>query len=117
MRARGRDLDDDDDDFYSGARGSSETQSLLVKEQDDTIRSLANSVSRVQDMALRVNEELASQNKLIGEIDEEVDKTDTRLRSMNSRLRKLAQDKDSGKYCVIFILLIVLAILTMLVLS
>jgi hypothetical protein len=68
-------------------------------------------------MALRVNEELASQNQLISQIDEDVEKTDNKLRSMNTRLRHLTQDKDRGKYCVIVILLIVLAILTFLVLS
>ena len=109
--------DDDDDDFYAGAGAHSETQRLLVREQDDTIKSLASSVSRVQDMAVRVNEELRSQNMIIGEIDEEVEKTDSRMRQLNSTLRNLANDQDRGKYCVILILLIVLAILTMLVLS
>ena len=61
MRARGQSNDDDEDDFYSASRGAAEQQSLLVREQDDTIRDLAKVVTRVQDMALRVNEELASQ--------------------------------------------------------
>ena len=117
MRARGG-ADDDDDSFYSRPGAvAAETQSLLVAEQDETIRSLASSVTRVQDMALRVNEELASQNRLIGQIDDEVEKTDNSMRSMNSRLRKLAHDKDRGKYCVIVLLIVVLVILTMMVLS
>ena len=36
---------------------------------------------------------------------------------MHSKLRNLANDSDRGKYCLIVVLLIVLAILTMAVLS
>ena len=118
MRARnGANDEDDDDDFYAGRGGAGEQQSLLVKEQDETIASLAKSVNRVQNMAIMVNEELASQNRLIGQIDDDVEKTDNRLRSMNTRLRHLANDQDRGKYCVIVLLLVVLVILTMMVLS
>jgi SYP6 family syntaxin len=108
--------DDDDDDFYA-TKGAGETQRLLVREQDDAIRSLASSVERVQGMAVMVNEELTSQNRLLDELDDDVEKTDSRLKMLNTQLRKLAYDQDRGKYCVILILLIVLIILTMLVLA
>ena len=108
---------DDDDDFYCGSNGAAEQQRLLVREQDDTIGALGKTVERVHGMATMVNEELASQNRLISEIDEDVEKTDSRLRMMHSKLRNLANDSDRGKYCLIVVLLIVLAILTMAVLS
>lgn len=119
MRSRGAASlgdDDDEDDFYAG-RGGSETQKLLVREQDDTIKSLATSVGIVQGMALRVNEELAAQNRLIEEIDDEVEKTDSRMKGLHTQLRKLANDSDRGKYCAIVVLLIVLIVLVLLVIS
>ena len=109
--------EEDEESFYSLGGGASETQRLLVREQDSTIRSLASSVDRVQGMALRVNEELSSQNRLIEEIDEDVEKTDSRLRALQTQLFRLANDSDRGKYCVILILLIVLGVLTMMVLA
>ena len=108
--------DDDDDDFY-GKGGTAETQKLLMRDQDDTIRGLAASVQRVQGMALMVNEELASQNRLIEDIDGEVDRTDSRLKGLQGKLKQLANDKNSGQYCVIFVLLIVLAFLVFQVLG
>ena len=90
---------DDDDDFYSGSSGAQEQQRLLVREQDESISMLSQSVQRVQKMAISVNEELSSQNKLLAEIDDEVDRTDTRLKSLQGRLRHLANDSDRGK-CV-----------------
>ena len=59
-RRRRDDSDDDDDDFYSGSGGAEEQKRLLVREQDENIGMLAQSVSRVQDMAIRVNEEITS---------------------------------------------------------
>ena len=112
--------DDDDDDFYSGGGSrlsASEQQRLLVREQDDTIKTLASSVERVHGLARVVNDELSSQNHLLEEMDVEVEKTDSRLKGLNTQLRKLANDSDRGKYCLIVFLLIVLAILTLMVLS
>ena len=110
--------DDDDDDFYSGSRHTAaEQQRLLVREQDNTIKSLASSVERVHGLARVVNDELSSQNHLLEEMDVEVEKTDSRLKGLNTQLRKLANDSDRGKYCLIVFLLIVLAILTLMVLS
>uniref|UniRef100_A0A7S4M8R2 t-SNARE coiled-coil homology domain-containing protein n=1 Tax=Prymnesium polylepis TaxID=72548 RepID=A0A7S4M8R2_9EUKA len=114
MHRGGRPLDDDDD-FYG--KGTAETQKLLVKEQDDTIRGLAASVQRVQGMALMVNESLAEQNRLLDDIDEDVDRTDSKLKSLHGKLARLANDGDRGKHCVICLLLGVLGFLVFLVLG
>ena len=68
-------------------------------------------------MAVRVNEELAEQNKLISEIDDDVSRTDAGLKTLHGRLRNLANDSDRGKYCLILVLLLVLGWLTLMVLS
>jgi len=110
--------DDDDDDFYQGRNLSGqEQQRLLVREQDDTIKNLAKSVERVHGLARVVNDELASQNHLLEEMDEDVENTNYRLKGLNTQLRKHANDVDRGKYCLILVLLIVLGVLIMLVLS
>ena len=75
------------------------------------------SVERVHGMASRVNEEIVSQNRLVDQIDEDVGKTNSRLGSLQAQLRKLSRDSDSGKYCVILLLLGLLAFLILLVLS
>jgi hypothetical protein len=112
-----RPFEDDDDDFYNSKAGVSETQRLLVREQDETISSLASTVERVQGMAVLVNEELSAQNRLLDELDGETERTDSRMRSLNTKLRHIATDSDRGKYCVIVLLLIVLIILILLVLA
>lgn len=117
MRNRGTVDDDDDDDFYNTSQGVAEQQRLLVREQDDTIGMLGESVQRVQHMALRVNEELATQNRMIDDIDDQVEKTDQGIRSLHTKLRKISNDTDRGKYCLIAVLLVLLLILTLMVLA
>ena len=100
--SRPADGDDDEDDFYNR---SGETQKLLIREQDETLKHLAGAVDRVQGMAIRVNEELSSQNVLLDDIEDQVEKTDSRMASLHRQLKTLANDKDRGKYCVIVCLL------------
>ena len=85
--------------------GGAEQQRLLCREQDETISQLSRTVERVQGMAVRVNDELREQHKLIGEIDDDVERTDSRLKSLHGKLRHLANDSDRGKYCLIVVLL------------
>ena len=103
-----------DDDFYSR---ESETQRLLVRDQDSTLRHLSSSVDRVQGIAIRVNEEIRDQNRMLDDIDDELDKTAGRLAGMHAQLRRIANDKDRGKYCVIFCLLVLLVVLISMVLE
>ena len=112
--SRPADGDDDEDDFYNH---SGETQKLLIREQDETLKHLAGAVDRVQGMAIRVNEELSSQNVLLDDIEDQVEKTDSRMASLHRQLKTLANDKDRGKYCVIVCLLLLLAWLLMMVLQ
>ena len=117
FRGGRRDEDDDDDDDFYSAKGGSEKQALLMKQQDSTISMLASSVERVQGMARMVNEELAAQNTMIEEIDEEVDRTDSKIKSLQGKLKLLANNSDRGKYCVILLLLGLLAVLLWMVLE
>lgn len=115
-RNHGDDDAEEDDDFYSGG-GSGEQQRLLAREQDDTMRTLGSSVQRVHGLALRVNEEITSQTRLIDAIDEEVGQTDSKLRGLHTKLSRLTRDGDRGKYCIIALLLVVLVVLVLMILS
>lgn len=109
---RRRDPDDDDDHH------SSETQSLLAKQrQDDRMNQLEASVDRVSGIATLVNEELRDQNRMIDDIDSEVDRTSSKLAGLQTQLRRISNDKDKGKYCVILCLLVLLFILISMVLN
>ena len=93
--ARPADGDDDEDDFYNC---SGETAAYPRAGRDACHR-----VGRRprQGMAIRVNEELRSQNVLLDDIEDQVEKTDSRMASLHRQLKTLANDKDRGKYCVI----------------
>ena len=106
--------EDDSDDFYAK---NGETQKLLLRDQDDTLKGLASAVDRVQSMAKQVNQELSDQNRMLDVIDDEVDRTESKMASVHKSLKMLANDTDRGKYCVICLLIVLLVWLVMMVLD
>ena len=106
--------EEDPDDYYAK---NSETQKLLMRDQDDTLKMLGSAVDRVQSMARQVNQELSDQNQMLDTIDDEVDKTESKLASVHKSLKMLANDTDRGKYCVICLLIVLLVWLVMMVLD
>ena len=106
--------EEEPDDYYAK---NSETQKLLMRDQDDTLKMLGSAVDRVQSMARQVNQELSDQNQMLDTIDDEVDKTESKLASVHKSLKMLANDTDRGKYCVICLLIVLLVWLVMMVLD
>ena len=106
--------EEEPDDYYAK---NSETQKLLMRDQDDTLKMLGSAVDRVQSMARQVNQELSDQNQMLDTIDDEVDKTESKLASVHKSLKLLANDTDRGKYCVICLLIVLLVWLVMMVLD
>ena len=106
--------EEDPDDYYAK---NSETQKLLMRDQDDTLKMLGSAVDRVQSMARQVNQELSDQNQMLDTIDDEVDKTESKLASVHKSLKMLANDTERGKYCVICLLIVLLVWLVMMVLD
>ena len=103
----------DDEDFYAH-----ENQRLLQHEEDNTLHDLGSTVLRVHNMARQVNDEIHTQNHLIDEVDDMVDKTDIKMSSLRAKLKRLASDNTNrGKYCVILALLVLLWVLVGMVLE
>lgn len=106
--------DDDGESFY---REHGEHAQLLEQEQFETLHALQSGINRMGQMALAVNEELDQQNRMIEDIDEHIDKTESSLSSLSKKLKALADDSDRGKYCTICFLTVVLVVLFWLVIN
>lgn len=107
--------DDDEDESYYLSEG--EKQQLLLQEQNETLQSLQGGITRMGQMALDINDELSTQNRMIQDIDEHIDRTESRLSVLQKRLKDLANDSDRGKYCTICFLTVVLVVLFWLVIN
>ncbi|XVE88124.1 hypothetical protein DITRI_Ditri19aG0042800 [Diplodiscus trichospermus] len=67
---------EDNDDFIAS---ESDTQMLLIKQQDEELDELSASVERIGGVGLTIHEELLAQEKIIDELGTEMDSTTNRL--------------------------------------
>ena len=69
----------------------------MMDEQDQRLDILSNSISRQHHISLQINDELDSHVGLLEELDNDVDRTSSRLRAARKRLDQVAKGaKNNG---------------------
>ena len=95
-------------------------QEKLVKEQDAELDQLGQGVKRVKALASVMKEEIDEQVVMLENLEDDVDKTDSNMQSMQKKLKTLVEDtknSDKALWSIIGCLLVMLGILTFMVLS
>ncbi|XP_057431305.1 syntaxin-51-like [Lotus japonicus] len=82
-------------------------QRQIMKEQDDGLEKLEETVISTKHIALAVNEELTLHTRLIDDLDEHVDVTDSRLRRVQKHLAVLNKRTKGGCSCLCMLLAVV----------
>ncbi|KAJ7266962.1 t-SNARE [Mycena haematopus] len=93
-----------------------EEQQLMIQEQDRTMESIAGTLSTLAQQAGLMGQEIVEHNELLDDLEQGVDRTDTKLSDAMQRMRKFlrqSEEKGSG-WCIIF-LIIVLTVLLLLI--
>lgn len=103
--------EDEGDSFYQREQGEKAMLLEQEREQFEALNALQGGINRMGQMALAVNEELDQQNRMIEDIDEHIDKTESSLAVLSKKLHILANDSDRGKYCTVCFLTVVLVLL------
>jgi hypothetical protein len=100
-----------------GGAGGGQRQSLAaqaLRHQDDMIDELASGVSRLKDQTLLVNDEANMQNRMLGDMDTDVEMARTGLEAETLRAMKLKEDQSVWRlYMIIAGLSILLFMLIM----
>ncbi|KIL63132.1 hypothetical protein M378DRAFT_80101 [Amanita muscaria Koide BX008] len=89
-----------------------EEQQMMIREQDRTMESIAGTLSTLAQQAGLMGQELEEHHELLEDLEQNVDRTDSKLNDAMRRMRKFLRDseeKGSG-YCII-VLIIILAVL------
>ncbi|EFJ11433.1 hypothetical protein SELMODRAFT_183263 [Selaginella moellendorffii] len=108
-----RSLMEGNDDFLSL---ESERQALILKDQDEDLDEISASVVRIGDVGLTIHEELSSQEKIVSDLDKDMDGTANRMELAQKRLAHVLKKAGlKGQLCLIAALVILLMILTLLV--
>lgn len=101
------------DDFISS---ESDTQLLLIRQQDEELDELSASVERIGGIGLTIHEELLGQEKIIGELGTEMDSTSNRLDFVQKKVAMFMKKASAkGQIMMILFLLLLFIILFVLV--
>ncbi|XP_061338149.1 syntaxin-51-like [Gastrolobium bilobum] len=82
-------------------------QRQIIKEQDDGLEKLEKTVTSTKHIALAVNEELDLHTRLIDDLDQHVDVTDSRLRRVQKNLAVLNKRTKGGCSCFCLLLSVI----------
>lgn len=88
-------------------------QRALMEEQDEALGHLEQSVNTTKHVALQINEETQLQNRLLDELEEEVEDTSNRLATAQRQLKKIMRRADGCKAQILLFIVIVILILVL----
>ncbi|KAF8155656.1 snare protein TLG1/Syntaxin [Crassisporium funariophilum] len=90
-----------------------EEQQMMIREQDHTMDSIAGTLSTIAQQASLMGQEIVEHNELLDDLEQNVDRSDTKLSDAMRRMRKFLRDseeKGSG-WCIIILMIILGALL------
>ena len=97
-------------------RDQAQQQSQLRREQDQGLDKIGNTLDRLNEMAVTIDSELKEQDKILADVDAEMDVAQNKMDGAIKSVEKLLKTKDKCQLCVIagltlvFIIVAVIAI-------
>lgn len=114
-------LKDNDDEEPSGSAFEEilMKQEQIIREQDEDLVLVGNSVSTLKQMSYKIGDELDQQAVMLDDLGQEMDTVDTKLDSVMKKIAKLTHMDDDKRQCklimilsvVIFFLILLLIVL------
>jgi hypothetical protein len=106
--------DNDGDDDIEGPQSMSFKKKIA--RQDESLDALADSVNRLGAMSLTISNEITSQNKMISDLDADVETADAKASNLIDKTKDIIKKTGGFKeWCVILVLFAVLLLLLFLV--
>ena len=88
-----------------------------MREQDDQLDNLGRSISRQRELSIQIGDELDSQVEMLDDVDEHVERHQTRLDGARKRLGTVARKAKDNKQLTIILILIIILILLIIILK
>merc|ERR1712217_999576 len=98
----------DNDSFL---RNQEQQQMQIIQQQDTALEELSKSAHRLGDTARTINVELQEQQKMLAELDEDIDKETEKLNFVMKRMGRLLKTSDHKQLCLIIGLSILAVVL------
>jgi t-SNARE complex subunit (syntaxin) len=94
-------------------RDQAQAQAQLRKEQDQGLDKIGNTLDRLNEMAVTIDSELKEQDKILADIDTEMDSAQNKMDGAIKSVEKLLKTKDKCQLCVIAGLTVTFVIVAM----
>lgn len=108
------DSSDDEDDIV---RRHMRSQQEHLKKQDEGLEMLSQSAERLGKMSLTISEELGQQNKILDEMDDDLEAASDNLNMVTRKTKELIEKSGGGRTFVLIVgLILVVVILVFLIL-
>lgn len=95
------------------AEWAREEQQMMIREQDNTMDSIAGTLNTLAQQASLMGQEIGQHNEMLDDLEQNVDKTDTKLSDAMRRLRKFLRDSEErgSGWCIVILILVLMALL------
>ncbi|KAJ7599037.1 t-SNARE [Mycena floridula] len=106
---------EDEDHQEAWAR---EEQQMIIQQQDRTLDSIAGTLSTLAQQAGLMGQEVAEHNEMLDDLEQGVDRTDSKLGDAMRRMRKFMRQTEAEKsgYCIIFLIIVLMVLLLVVIL-
>ncbi|KAH9973817.1 t-SNARE [Lactifluus volemus] len=100
------------------AEWARQEQQMIIQEQDQTISSIAGTLSTIAQQAGLMGSEISEHNEMLGDLDRNVDRTDSKLSDAMRRMRKFIRETEETKsgWCVAILIVVLLILLAAVIL-
>lgn len=91
-------------------------QQALMKQQDQGLEMLSQSAERLGAMSLQINEEIGFQNKMLDDMESDLERADQDLDMVTRQTKKFIEQAGGTKNCIIIAVLCVLVVVLIILL-
>ncbi|KAI5121705.1 hypothetical protein M0805_002098 [Coniferiporia weirii] len=93
-------------------------QQMIMEEQDKTIDSISGTISTLAEQAGLMGREIGEHVEMLGDLESNVDRTDTKLQKSLKRIQRFARETEETKsgWCIVILIVILCVLLLMVIL-
>ncbi|TCD70692.1 hypothetical protein EIP91_002067 [Steccherinum ochraceum] len=99
-----------DDDQTAWAR---QEQQMMIRQQDETITTIAGTLNTLQEQAGLMGQEIGEHNEMLDDLEQGIDRTDSKLSSAMQRMKKFVRQTEETKsgWCIIILIIVLMLLL------
>jgi len=95
------------------AKWAQQEQQIMIQQQDQTITSIAGTLSTIAQQAGLMGTEISEHNEMLDDLDRGVDQTDSKLSDAMRRMRKFVRETEERRsgWCIAILIAVLLILL------